>query len=168
MKKTENELNLVNERHFRVPQILCEPTHYSHPQRKATRGQEMSSCTWHTLINTLSCYHALRKSPECQSVKPDWLRYKEHGRQRHKPSQAESGTSGDAKYTHGLVYALSWAVGPYPVQLKQTDRNYQNKGSGLSTWRTCKTVILFLLGQSMWHLPSFVSVLYRLCKRQVR
>lgn len=132
-------------------------------------GQETSSWAWHTLINTLSCYHASRKSPECQSVKPDWLRYKEHGRQRRKPRQTESGTSGDAEYTHGLVYTLSRAVGSCPVQLKKkNDRNYQNKGSDLSTWRACKTVILFLLGQSMWHLPSFVSVLYRLCKRQAR
>lgn len=27
-------------------------------------------------------------------------------------------TSGDAENTHRLVYALSWAAGPCPVQLK--------------------------------------------------
>ncbi len=95
---------------------FCVGLHIVHIPNANPPGQEMSSCSWHSLINTLSCYRALRKS-NIHLLNPNDWDTKSMGGKVTSQGRSSLDTNKDAENTRGLVYPLSRAAGPCPVQL---------------------------------------------------
>ncbi len=122
---------------------FCVGLHIVHIPNANPPGQEMSSCSWHSLINTLSCYRALRKSnihllnPNDWDTKSMGGKVTSQGRSVWIPTKMLKTLEVSSIPYLGLLDRVQSSL----AQINQ--QTLSKKGSDLPTWQACKMVILF-------------------------